>query len=234
MKTLLLSFLSIVAVPTFAGLPVEKTIGIEEVFTPVGFDSNDTTEIVITGYLPNLCHKTPKVYIDINENKVNLKVTALSYHKTNPYCPQMVVPFTEKVKLGVLSEGEYQIAINENTRHEEFAAIEVSEPAESIIDNHIYANVDYIADLGDKDRKVILKGYNPSYCLELDKVEFKNNGENTYSVLPIMKQVNELCPMKLTPFAYEITIPKELERKKVLLHVRSMDGSSINRVVTLQ
>ena len=65
-------------------------------------------------------------------------------------------------------------------------------------------------------------------------MEFKSNGENTYSVLPIMKQNSELCPMKLVPFEYEISIPKELDKKKVLLHVRSMNGSSINRIVTVQ
>lgn len=234
MKTFLLTLTALMSVNTFAGLPVEKTIAIDQIFTPKGFDSNDTTEIVITGYLPNLCHKSPKIYVSKDGKNLNLRVTALSYHKTNPFCPQVAVPFTKKVELGVLAEGDYKIVVNKDTQFEELAAIEVVEPVDSIIDNYIYANVDYIEDIGDGDYKVTLRGYNPSYCLELDRVEFKSNGENTYSVLPIMKQVNELCPMKLTPFEYEVEIPKDLKVKKILLHVRSMDGSSINRVVTFQ
>lgn len=234
MKFTLLALLTFFSVAALAGLPVKKIINVEEVFIPDGFDSNDTTEIVISGYLPNLCHKTPSVDMVKKDKNIFLKVTALSYHKTNPFCPQVAVPFIEKVKLGVLNKGEYKIVINENTRYEEVTSINIVDSQDSIIDNHIYANVEYIEDLGDKDNIVALKGYNPSYCFELDRVEYKSNGKNTYSILPIMKQNSELCPRKMTPFSYEILIPKELNRKKVLLHVRSMDGSSINKIVTLQ
>ena len=49
---LMISFLSTQAA-TMELVPVEN------VYTPRGFDSNDNAEIVITGYLPNLCYQNP-------------------------------------------------------------------------------------------------------------------------------------------------------------------------------
>ena len=45
-----------------------------------------------------------------------------------------------------------------------------------------------------------------------------------------MKQINDFCPMKMTPFAYDIEVPKTLNKARVLLHVRGMDGKSINSI----
>jgi hypothetical protein len=73
-----------------------------------------------------------------------------------------------------------------------------------------------------------LKGYNPSDCFELKEIIIIDNGVDTYSVLPKMKQVKEFCPKKMIPFAYEVEVPQRLEADKVLLHVRVMDGRSVN------
>ena len=43
-----------------------------------------------------------------------------------------------------------------------------------------------------------------------------------------MKQVSEFCPMKMVPFEYEVEVPNNLEKEKILLHVRVMDGRSVN------
>ena len=43
-----------------------------------------------------------------------------------------------------------------------------------------------------------------------------------------MKQVRTHCPKKMIPFTYEFEVPQNLEADKVLLHVRVMDGRSVN------
>jgi hypothetical protein len=45
-----------------------------------------------------------------------------------------------------------------------------------------------------------------------------------------MKKIRDFCPMKMTPFSYDIEVPKSLANPKILLHVRSMDGNSINSI----
>ena len=45
-----------------------------------------------------------------------------------------------------------------------------------------------------------------------------------------MKRVDDFCPMKLVPFAYKAEVPNELMTDKLLLHVRVMDGLSVNSI----
>ena len=60
-------FLLLFTLPLLAlsGIPEEKVIPIEHVYIPSGFDDNDNVEIVITGFLPNLCHKSPSAKVRV-------------------------------------------------------------------------------------------------------------------------------------------------------------------------
>lgn len=228
MRLILLITMTLISVSLHASTPVEKIIPINDVYSPLGFDTNDTSEVIIEGILPNLCHRAPITKVVIKGNIINIKVTALSYHESNPYCPELALPFLETVKLGLLNKGKYTILVNGKTQFEKKSKMLVTESDSNAVDDHIYANVDYIEKMEQSPNKVTLKGYNPSYCFVLDEVKFVSNGENTYSVLPKMKQVSQLCPMKMTPFAIEVEVPQSINKSKVLLHVRGMDGNSVN------
>ena len=210
-----------------AGTPVEKLVPVKNVFSPAGFDSNDNVEVIIEGELPNLCHRSPMKQVAITGNKIDIKITALNYQDSNPYCPQMVVPFLEKVDLGVLHKGDYVILVNGKSIYEQTGSIRVDESISDAVDESVYANVDYIV-TKEGSRQVLLKGYNPSDCFVLDEIKVSNNKNNVYSVQPKMKQISDFCPMKMVPFKYELEVPKSLKKEKVLLHVRVMDGQSVN------
>lgn len=227
MKVLLLMF----ALPLLAtaGVPEERTIPIEHVYIPSGFDDNDNVEIVITGFLPNLCHKSPSASVSITEGQVDIKMTSLYYHESNPFCPEMVVPFTETVQLGLMSAGEYNVSINENSEFASSSLLKVARASSSAVDEHHYAYVDYV-DKEPGSNLVKLKGYHVSDCFVLDSIDYYTNGKDTYSVLPKLKQVKEICPLKMTPFEYEFEVPQELNIPKVLLHVRTLNGKSHNTI----
>lgn len=213
----------------FAGTPVKVEVPVTDVYIPSGFDSNDSVEIIISGYLPNLCHKNPSTEFKVEKNTISIKATALKYHKTNPFCPEMIVPFLKSVKVGVLPKGNYNVVINKNEKD----ILKVEESTLTVKDNHIYAYVSYIDKSTLKDNHITIKAYNPSDCMSLDRVEVFDNGKNTYSILPIMKQNREFCPMKMVPYEFDVKLPKILKSRKVLLHVRSMDGNSVNAEVEL-
>ncbi|MAX67405.1 MAG: hypothetical protein QF441_04920 [Bacteriovoracaceae bacterium] len=213
----------------FAGTPVEKQVPIDEVYAPLGFDSNDNSQIIVTGFLPNLCHKSPKTESEIKGKEIHINVTALKYHPTNPFCPEMIVPFVQSVNVGLLDKGDYKIVVNGKSPYEKESKIFIAESSSNAVDENIYANVHYI-EKTEGDHKMKLVGYNPSDCLVLDEVKFISNKNNTMSVLPKMKKIRDFCPMKMTPFSYDIEVPKSLANPKILLHVRSMDGNSINSI----
>ncbi|MEE3077950.1 MAG: hypothetical protein VX341_01335 [Bdellovibrionota bacterium] len=212
-----------------AGTPVETLVPIQNIFSPEGFDSNDNVEVIVEGQLPNLCHKTPMKKVTIKGNTIDIKVTALSYHESNPFCPEMVVPFLETVSLGVLDKGNYKINVNGKTVFAKDGVLTVNESTSDAVDESVYARVDYI-EKSHGSRTVKLKGYNPSDCFVLEKIEVFHNNKDVYSILPKMKQISDFCPMKMIPFEYDVEVPKTLNKSRVLLHVRAMEGKSINTI----
>jgi hypothetical protein len=214
---------------TLASTPIEVMLPIDDVYSPKGFDTNDNAQIVISGYLPNLCHKNPKAKVSVVGRKVEIKMISLKYDTSNPYCLEMIVPFVEAVDLGVLDKGAYDIVVNGKSIFESRANLQVSEAQSDAVDDHVYAAVEYIdKEIG--NRKVVLKGYNPSDCFVLDNIKILDNEKNVYSILPKMKQISSHCPMKMMPFEYEVEVPSKLKADKVLLHVRSIEGKSVNSI----
>jgi hypothetical protein len=137
------------------------------------------------------------------------------------------------VDLGILDKGDYKIRVNPKTMFENKTDLSVSESTSPSVDDFTYASVESVDKIAGT-RDIVLKGYNPSDCFVLDRVQYVSNGKDTYSVLPIMKQISNFCPMKLVPFNYQSSFPSDLKSKKILLHVRVMDGRSVNSVWTEQ
>lgn len=229
-NTNLLLALSLLPAISFAAGPLsyETNVPVDHVYTPAGFDSNDNTELVVTGFLPNLCYKIPQSTVSIKDGKINVAVKATKNQHSMGFCADVIVPYIEFVNVGVLDKGKYAITVNENTSWEKKSNMVISEASSNSIDEAIYANVDEVIRENEDSRKVLLKGYNPSDCFELKEVKVKDNGTDTYSILPLMKQVKSFCPKKMIPFTYEVEVPQNLEADKVLLHVRVMDGRSVN------
>ena len=210
-----------------ASVPTKILTPVKHVYSPKGFDSNDQVEVIVSGYLPNLCHNSPQTNVEVEGNKINITVSSLKYSLSNPFCPQVLVPFVEAVKVGVLKEGNYRVNVNEKSLYEQKAHINVAKATTKSVDDFMYANVEYV-DKNKEEKTVTLKGYNPSDCFVLDGVKFISNGKDTYSVLPKLKQVAQFCATLETPFSYTVKVPSELNRDQVLLHVRSMNGKSVN------
>lgn len=218
---LLLSVGGAIAQPTVTMAPVKH------LYIPAGFDSNDSIEVVVTGYFPNPCISRNTVLVDVKEEKISITVTALTPNYKS-FCPDMAVPFKEVVSIGNLQGGDYDISVNDVLAK----TMKVAESSSGAIDDHLYAAIDDLEKVSEK--KYVLHGWRYSPCIDLDRVEVRSNGNDTISVLPIMKQVRDWCPMKLTPVAYPVELDlKKLKTTEPLVHVRTMDGKSFNSILNL-
>ena len=227
MKIFFSLFFFIVAHHSFASTPIERMVPVKHVYSPLGFDNNDRLEVIIEGVLPNLCHRSPMSKVKVEGMKIKIELTSLYYAESSPFCPKVELPFVETVKIGVMDKGVYQIIVNEGLDHYEKSNIKVSKANSHRIDDFTYAGVDYI-EKSTGSKKIILRGYNPSDCFELEEIKWVSNGKDTLSLLPIVKKVGHHCPLKMVPFEYPFTMPDAIDRDKILLHVRSMDGRSYN------
>ncbi len=218
-----------------AATPVRKEIPVQKVYTPEGFNSNENSQIVVTGTLPNLCHKSPLVKKQITDKEIKIELTSLSYDVTNTYCPEAILPFEKTIDLGELEEGNYNVVINEGTQvqQEEKLIVESADPVNGN-ENLIYANITDIQISEDDPTAIRLKAYNPSTCFEIDEIKINSDQNGTYTVSPILKQRDEFCAYKMVPFDIDIKLPIQEGDENILLHVKTMDGDSINRIINPQ
>ncbi|MBT4792762.1 MAG: hypothetical protein HON90_14400 [Halobacteriovoraceae bacterium] len=231
-QKILISLISLLSFSIYGAATIDM-LPIANVYAPMGFDSNDSVEIVVEGFLPNLCYKAPlaKVKVFDKEKKILIEIKGSNYVKMAKFCPEVIVPFVETVSIGKISHGDYQIIVNQKSPFEISSKISIIDSSSSAIDENIYANI-HAVERVEGEQKVILKGYNPSDCFVKDEVSIISNGVDTYSIMPRMKQIRNFCPMKMVPVEFEVKIPSDIKRSKILLHVRVMNGKSVNSIFT--
>jgi hypothetical protein len=230
--------LAALTLSTLVGATEPKVIisPVEHLFVPKGFDNNDNIEVVVTGKFPNPCYIRNKVEVEVMGEKVFIRVTALKKDDGKAeLCEKMSVPFKEAVTLGNFQGGNYEVIVNENTRFEQKDNLEVAVSTSRSVDEHLYPIVDYI-DLGftgGMSGSVMLVARTPSDCVAFDKVEIISNGKDSLSILPIMKKVSSQCNENKR----QITIPvkfdaSKIRNKDILLFVRSIEGKSVNSIIS--
>lgn len=197
----------------------------EHTYIPKGYDSNDNVELIVEGYLPNLCYKSPHTSVKVEGSTININLMAWTNDDGTVMCAEMVVPFIQTVSLGVLDKGHYNVIVNQEIHSQLF----VDESTSDAMDDLIYANVEVI-ERDPYSNRVVFKGHNPSHCFEFDRFENISNDKDVLSVLPIMKQVTDLCPRKMVPFELEYEVPQILNRDRFLINVRTMNGKSVNQL----
>lgn len=224
---LIASLCSIATAGTAAADSVTTHLPVDHVYSVKGFDSNDDVQVLVSGHLPDQCHKAPRTKSWVFGNRIYVDVLGLRDSTPETGCGQMVVPFLEAVSIGSLPAGEYAIIVNGNTQARVLGSIRIADARSSAQDDYTYASVEFIEQTANS-RTVVLHGYNPSDCYELAEVRFLSNQADTLAVLPIMRRVKKHCPIKIMPFSHEVTVPHLLDADRVLLHVRVLNGKSIN------
>ncbi len=227
MKIFFTMLITLCALPLTFAQVTTKLLPVDHIYVPSGFDDNDSSEIVIAGHLPDTCYKAPKSQYIVQGNRILVTVSAI--HVSGIVCSDLVVPFIETVRLGALKSQRYQIIVNNGMPQPLTSNIAVKKATWPSIDNFDYMYVVNVRHLPG-DKFINLDGYTVSDCFTLDRIEFQNNGVDTYAVLPIMKKISEFCPMKMTPVSFEVALPNTISRKEILLHVRSMQGNSVNSI----
>lgn len=210
----------------------DVAIGLSNVFVPKGFDSNDNVEIVVAGELPNTCYLRPRGDVKVSDGHVYVEMRATKITDPNTLCITAIVPYMVTIPLASLGEGAYDILVNSGLASELSTSIQIDQANSSSINNFTYANVtnvDYKVD----NHEVTISGVHPSSCMEIDRVEIIVNQTNdTFSVLPILKQTLEICDRMIKPFSYTVALPKP-QKNQELVHIRKIDGTALNYLVNL-
>jgi hypothetical protein len=229
-----LPFIFITSLQVFAA-PDIIPAPVKHLYLPDGFDSNDTVEVVVTGAFPNVCYSRNEVKVNIQDDVIDIFVSAISHEKSLPAskCLEMEVPFKEVVHIGNLQGGEYKVNVNNNSQFALTDSFRISESSSNSVDDYIYAAIEYVENRGKTD--YVLHGWRYSNCIDINKIQVVSNNKDTLSILPVMKQLTDFCPMKMMPTQYSVKLDfSTIKMKSPLLHVRTMDGKSVNTIINLE
>jgi hypothetical protein len=194
----------------------------EEVYVPDGFDDNDDVVVVIDGYLPDSCHKIINAEVDTGERGA-IQINQFA-RKFEGICLPMRVPFFKEVNLGILPYGSYEI----NSPHTPTESLAVAEAANVGPDDFIYAPVDSVAVTFEENRYfAVLQGRYSNTCMGLDEVRLVDSGK-TKALLPIIEVEGDECEETEVAFREKVPLPRDMPARRYLLHVRSLNGKSLN------
>jgi hypothetical protein len=201
-------------------------------FVPVGFDDNDDVVVVLDGSLPDSCYKLS--HTEILKDPASKKVTLVQYARRYPgICLQSLVPFSSEANLGVLPEGTFTV----DSPGAAVEKLQITEATSAGPDEFLYAPVDsakVVFDEATATYRGILEGRFTNSCMRMKEVAVFNSGK-TLEVLPKMEMVDSPtgCENTEVPFSWSVDLPKNINQGRHLMHVRSLNGKSVNKMFSV-
>ena len=224
----------VVTVSAHASGPWPTTVKIAKAFVPVGFDDNDNVQIVVAGILPDTCYRLGPSKFEVDEGKSVVFVEQNAFVQKGP-CLDVIIPYSFVYDLGVVKQGKYRIV--DKTSSNELGTLTITRATSEKMDDFLYmpltdARIHKTA--GIEKPSVTLEGKLTNRCTKFDRAIVNYYPEKDPDVIviqPIAKHdAGERCETEFRH--YQITIPlREGLSHAKLLHVRSMDGKAVNKVV---
>ena len=233
-KALFLASCFVVSTAAFCE-PNEVPAPVEKIFIPYGFDNNDNVEVILQGKFPDTCYQVGRTGYKVDKDKKEIHVwsTAFDYAQDGNICNEVLVPFLQKVSVGILPKGTFKVVLD--SPNSVNANLVVSEATTSMPDENLYAPVHsaYLNSEGRGSQEVTLVGSFPMLykgCMILKEVKVYRNPIDILVILPIAEIVDDgRCAVnKNTEFKINKTIEEPI-RGEGLLHVRVSNGSSVNQ-----
>lgn len=222
MKLVLICFLFL-SLNAVANSKVALTNG--KIYIPNGFDDNDSVEVVVSGSLPDLCHRNVSYEVKQVKNKYIISLFSL-YQKAPQGCRKIQLPYFETINLGILAKGEYQVELKNSMNTQSKSKLMVKGATSSLQDDFLYGNVMFVSE-NEANRWIEIKGTNPVNCLEFDRLDASIQGA-VIVLKPLFKEVGE-CRVRSKSFSINYEVPYlPSSPRGIVLHIRTMNGKSYN------
>lgn len=211
----------------------------DHVYAPQGFDTNDNVELFFEGYFSDACYQVGLTYHEVDEENKVIYVTDTGHHFSDQMCAEVIVPYEKGIQAGLLAKGDYKIMF----RHSRGNFIEVGtlpvKPADKAgPDDHLYApvtSIQFVQATKEEPAYVLLKGKFFNSCMSIDDVQvIQQSDSNVVDILPIAKMIEGNCKTVQEGIVFEQKVSlADLEPGRLLLHVRSLNGKSVNEIIEL-
>jgi hypothetical protein len=213
--------------------PSDALVRFEKAYIPVGFDSNDNSQVVLVGTFPDTCHQVAESDFQIDESA---KVITVWQHATvfSGNCLPVTVPFQSVITLGILGAGDY--TIRDGVAHQALGRLPVTVAKDSGpgTDDYPYAPLSdaYVeTDPFSGRSELVLQGTWTDRCTKFRRVDVHYYSE-VIVVQPIVEHETEDgrgCGQGIFRFQKRVAL-RPMSARSYLLHVRSMAGNAINKI----
>lgn len=226
--------LAITCSSLFAGDFVKEVAQrIDRVFVPHGYDANDSVRFVVEGRFKNACYQIGGADAEVNsdEKEIQLRILANEYDGD---CPEVNTPFHHVFFLGRISKpGTYKILDQTTKRRLGKLVITPANEGGSGTDDVVYVPLlDAFLLKHPHSNELVLRGVFPTNCMSVKEVGIEVQSD-VVVVRPASKIVidDQRCHAGEFPFEYRFNVKNPLPKSSYLLHVRSMGGQAINKMM---
>ncbi len=202
-------------------------------YIPQGFDTNDTIEIMVTGKLRNSCARIGAEGTQLDESKRVISVTLSSYEYSGK-CLETEIPFFFPVYIGMLrTAGDYAVRDAVSQRVLGWVRVAKAPKSGSGVDDVVYPLLTDAFVLSAQGRRVlVLKGLLPADCVTLGETRLEVQPNVLVAVPSLVRTADRQCRRGTFPFTKTVELRRALPKGLFLLHVRSMGGRSIQKMIS--
>lgn len=214
----------------------------DRIFAPLGFDDNDNVQIVLDGELADTCYKLGPTQFKLDAVRQKIYVQQQAYYYPGAWCAQVRVPYVQTVNLGLLPAGQYELVVqSEDGTVKPVASLPVTISASRSPDDFLYAPVTDVyleKSFGALEGResfytLYINGQFNNSCMKFKDLKMNVRANNVIEVLPIVEMDRSgSCSQIVTDFNVGVSL-KNVAKGRYLLHIRSLNGQSVNRVVEL-
>lgn len=243
-KLILLGFVTMVTGVAMAVQPNTdvdmEDVAIERAYVPVGFDTNDSSvEVIVVGTFKNTCYQKGDVEWKRDDLKGEVTLTMKAYRYNDGTCWPIPNDFFEVVDLKMIPvAGDYELIDTTSGKSLGRLPITAAKDKGPGRDDFPYAPVSdaYIKPSLDlKGHEVYLQGVFPNNCMEIGALH-QHFYPDVIVIQPVVKMKKapegKVCEFGRFPYLFKKKLEKRLDARTYLLHVRKMQGGSINRFVS--
>lgn len=216
-----------------AGSASQVPLKIAKAYIPTGFDDNDQSQLVVTGILPDTCYQLGPSGVKLDAQSKTFVLTQTSYVHEGP-CRDVIIPYTQVFDLGILDAGTYRIV--DSARNKELGKLEVVKAAKSSSDDFLYLPLTDVnlRKTGEGKFELSLEAKLTNRCTRF-KEAIVRYVDDVIVVQPVAthETAGVRCGTEFRRFQMSVKLKDGLTGTK-LLHVRTMDGKALNKVVDLE
>lgn len=234
LKTLGAVLLAIWCGPVYGDFSVPPDlvkVGVHTAYIPSGFDDNDRAQVVVEGIFSDSCFRVGPHEVDIDRTNKIITVYQTAYRYSG-ICLTYLVPFYSVVDLGLLNAGEFKVV--DGVRHAALGSLPVTVARGPDPDDYFYAPVsDARVVSRDGKQEILISGNLPDDCLAFQQIIVQQENKNVISVRPVIEKIDR-NDCHEGAFAYQQSAPlPDLTKGRYLLHVRSLNGQAVNKLVDI-